>query len=93
MASSDRLEARQDSAFAVSTVAGSLEQIGNDRLLRREAKAARVGKAQDRRPRGDQNEQKQHDEDFEARVAMATTDLGLLTILTVLLTISWTRTA
>ena len=30
-------------------------------------------------------EQKQHDEDFETRVAMATTDLGLLTILTVLL--------
>ena len=65
------------------TVAGSLEQIGNHRFLRREAKAARVSKAQT--ARGDQNEQKQHNEDFETRVAMATTDLGLFTILTVLL--------
>jgi len=65
------------------TVAGSLEQIGDDGLLRGDTHAARVGKAQT--ARGKNNQQKQNQEDLEARMAMATTDLGLLAVLTILL--------
>ena len=60
-------------------VTGSLEQVGDNRLLRGEAQAARVGEA--KTACGNDDQQKQHQENLEARVAMATTDLGLLAVL------------
>ena len=60
-------------------VTGSLEQVGDNRLLRGKAQAARVGEA--KTACGNDDQQKQHQENLEARVAMATTDLGLLAVL------------